>query len=188
MCVAGFLLEDVKAGCATTETIIKDLTDIKAAGTRLTQLLKQLQSIIKQSKADIETEAVYPTKSTPPYLANILVVDDEPVCRGTASGVLRKKGHTVTGAANPTEALALLAQKHFDLVITDVDMGEEINGLGLLEIIKQNYPGTNVIVMSGEAATDRAEEAMTKGASAFIAKPFESAALLPIVNGCLPEK
>jgi len=188
MCVAGFLLEDVKAGCATTETIIKDLTDIKAAGTRLTQLLKQLQSIIKQSKADIETEAVYPTKSTPPYQAKVLVVDDDGVGRITVSGLLKKHGHTVTGAANPTEALALLAQEHFDLVITDVDMGEEINGLGLLEIIKQNYPGTNVIVMSGEAAAARAEEASTKGASAFVPKPLEAATLLPIVNGCLPEK
>lgn len=188
---AGALLDDVETGIATKETTVKDLTDIKAAGTRLTILLKQLRSIVAQDESatvTAKTEAVSTTKDIPPYLARILVVDDDDPCRIAASSLLKKPGHTVKGAANPTQALAILAQEHFDLVVTDIDMGDKINGLDLLEIIKQNHPGTNVIVMSGHDEKARAEEASKKGASAFFPKPIEANIFLPTVHGCLPKK
>lgn len=103
--------------------------------------------------------------------ADILVVDDErDICRALEF-LLAPEGYTVTSANSGEEAVQALARRSFDVVITDLKMGP-MDGIALLEEAKRLHPETQVILMTAYASVDSAVEAMKKGASDYIVKPF----------------
>lgn len=103
--------------------------------------------------------------------ANILIVDDEAIARDNLTHVLTEEGHTTTAVGSGTEALQQLARQEFELVLTDL-MLPGMNGIELLEHIKEAQPSTQVIVITGHATVDTAVVAMQKGAHSYIAKPL----------------
>jgi ATP-dependent Lon protease len=104
--------------------------------------------------------------------ARILIVDDEEIARKNLSHVLMKEEYEVVAAANGESALKELDAAEFDVVLTDLRMGN-IGGIDLLERIRTSDPDTRVIMITGFATVPSAIEAMQKGAFNYIAKPFK---------------
>ncbi len=102
----------------------------------------------------------------------ILVVDDEKMTRMNLRHVLTKDGYHVCTAASGIEALEYLESHHFDVVITDLKM-EKVDGMSVLEHAKAKDPGISVIMITGYATVPVAIDAMKKGTSNFLAKPFK---------------
>jgi len=103
---------------------------------------------------------------------DILIVDDEPIVGDRLSSFLHKDGHRVESFTEPTEALARLRDKAFDVVISDIRMGE-IDGMQVMEKVFEGSPRTKMVMITGYATLELARESLTKGAFDFIAKPFK---------------
>lgn len=102
----------------------------------------------------------------------ILVVDDEKIARANLEYVLMKDGHHVTTASNGLEALARVGESEFDLLLTDLKM-EKMDGLQLLESVKQTSPRTDVIMITGYATVNSAVDSLKKGAAHYFSKPID---------------
>jgi DNA-binding NtrC family response regulator len=101
----------------------------------------------------------------------ILVVDDErDICKALEF-FLSKEGYRVSTASSGKEALDLLKKTGFDLVLTDLKM-EVMDGIELLDRIKELYPTTIVVIMTAYASVESAVAAMKKEAADYIVKPF----------------
>ncbi len=105
-------------------------------------------------------------------LHKILVVDDEESVRSMVTVLLQKEGYQVSSAQGGEEALELLGEQAFDLVLSDIRM-PRMDGLQLLDRIQALYPEVTVIMMSAFGTVDLAVEAMKRGAYDYISKPFK---------------
>ncbi|MBI9085766.1 MAG: sigma-54-dependent Fis family transcriptional regulator [Desulfobacterales bacterium] len=102
----------------------------------------------------------------------ILIVDDEKDMLMLLERILGEEtDHEIATCANPIEALERIDREPFDLVLTDLKM-PGMSGIVLLEAIRRNRPETAVIIMTAYATIDTAVEAIHKGASDYITKPF----------------
>ena len=110
----------------------------------------------------------------------VLVLDDEPIVGKRLRPALAKVGCAVEVFDNPRQALDRIAEKEFDVVVTDIRMAD-IDGLQVLEAVTQKSPRTKVIMITGYAMMSLAREAMDKGAFDFIAKPFTPEDLREVV-------
>jgi len=120
-------------------------------------------------------------------MSEILLVDDEKAVRSTLAIILSKSGYTVTEAGSGPEAVELLRQKFYDLVITDLKM-EPMNGIELLKNAKEINPAIEVIVMTAFGTVESGVEAMKLGAYDYIQKPFEKDEFLILVGKALERK
>ncbi len=107
----------------------------------------------------------------------IFIAEDEEITLKHLMYALRNEGYTVSGARDGLEAWRTIENEHFDVVITDIKM-PGLDGLGLLEGIKDKWVDTDVIVITGFGSIDSAVEAMKKGAYDYITKPFNLDELL----------
>jgi NtrC-family two-component system response regulator AlgB len=105
---------------------------------------------------------------------NILVVDDEVNIRKTLSVCLETEGHKVIAVSNFKDALAEAARKSFELALVDLRLGTE-NGLDLIPALLAATPWLKIIVITAYASIDTAVEAMRRGATDYIPKPFTPA-------------
>lgn len=118
----------------------------------------------------------------------ILVVDDYTMTREMIVEALQQSGYrSIKQANNGEEALKILKDGDFDLVISDVMM-PRMNGMDLLQSVKELNPTTAIIMMTGQPATDMTVAAMKGGAVDFIKKPFNINDLLYKVQIYLREK
>jgi two-component system, NtrC family, response regulator len=111
----------------------------------------------------------------------ILIVDDEKNYPLILSAVLAEEGFETLTAHSGLEALELLANSDIDLVLTDMKM-PSMDGIDLLERIKQENPNLPVIVMTAHGTVEKAVEAMQKGAYNYILKPFDNDQLIIYVK------
>jgi two-component system response regulator PilR (NtrC family) len=118
---------------------------------------------------------------------SILVVDDELSMREFLAILLEREGYTPVTAANGSEALSLLEQENFDLVISDVNM-PGLDGISLLERIKSSSPETAVLMITAFSTTEQAVEAMKFGAYDYIAKPFKVEEIKLLVRNALEKQ
>lgn len=102
----------------------------------------------------------------------VLLVDDEKIIRSLFRKTLESMDIPLMEAKGGQEALGLLEEQQFDLVITDVRM-PHIDGIDLLRAVKEKSQPTEVIMMTGYANEDAAIEAVRLGAYDFLKKPFE---------------
>ena len=102
----------------------------------------------------------------------VLLLDDEPIVGKRLKPALAKIGCNVEVFEDPKKALERIDQKEFDIVVTDIRM-DEVDGLQVLEQVRQSSERTKVIMITGYAMMAVAREAMEKGAFDFIAKPFK---------------
>ncbi|NIA08156.1 MAG: response regulator [Actinobacteria bacterium] len=107
----------------------------------------------------------------------VLIVDDEPVKRTVMGEELAAAGYDVATAANPLEADRILADKSFDVIITDLRMPGQ-DGISFLRTLKSQQPDQVVIVMTAYGTVDSAVEAMKLGAFDYLQKPFTSEELM----------
>src|SRR6266571_2670137 len=102
----------------------------------------------------------------------VLVVDDERSMRELLAIMLRQAGHEVTLAEGGEQAVEVLKNESFDLVITDLRM-RKVDGLGVLRAAKEHSPSAVVLVVTAFASTETAVEAMKLGAYDYVTKPFK---------------
>jgi two-component system response regulator PilR (NtrC family) len=105
--------------------------------------------------------------------ANILVVDDERSMRELLDYMLSKEGYAIDLAANGRTAVEKIQAADYDLVLTDIRLGD-ITGLDVLRAAKQKNPNTVVVMISAYASTETAVEAMNEGAYDYVPKPFDN--------------
>lgn len=107
----------------------------------------------------------------PNYCRHILVVEDEPLISMFACEALRDVGFVVLDAWNADEALDILKSgKAIDLIFSDVRMPGLIDGLGLLDFVRKQFPAIPVILTSGHLEPDIA---IAHGAATFVSKPYD---------------
>lgn len=104
--------------------------------------------------------------------AHLLIVDDDPVTVDLLKEVLSKEGYEVSTAMSGEEAIAYGMDKFFDIIITDVRMGEK-DGMEVLRFFKKNAPDTTVIMITAFGSIETAIEAIREGAYDYISKPFK---------------
>ena len=109
--------------------------------------------------------------------ARILVVDDQRNMRTTLAMLLRGAGHEVDTAENGKQGCELGAHEGYDLVITDLRLGEP-DGLAVLRAVREVQPSTEVMVMTAYGTIESAVEAMRLGAFDYLQKPFSEQELL----------
>jgi len=105
---------------------------------------------------------------------NILVVDDEANIRKTLSVYLESEGHRVIGVSNFQDALAEASRRSFDLAFVDLRLGTQ-DGLDLIPALLAATPWLKIIVITAYASIDTAVEAIRRGATDYIPKPFTPA-------------
>jgi DNA-binding NtrC family response regulator len=110
----------------------------------------------------------------------ILVVDDEDIVRTSCSRTLSPEGYEVRLAKNGVEGLKMASEERFDLVLTDLKM-PDMDGIEVLRIIKEKWPETAVIIVTGYQTVDTAVKAIKLGAYDYIEKPFTPDSLISAV-------
>ncbi len=116
---------------------------------------------------------------------SVLLVDDERFARTVYSDYLRAAGYDVEVADGADAALVLLAQRRFDVLLTDVILPGAKDGLELLDHSKQLDPNIGVIVITALDKVDPAVRAMKSGASDYLVKPVTPETLQLAVQRCL---
>jgi PAS domain S-box-containing protein len=111
----------------------------------------------------------------------ILVIDDEPRIRDACRMVLEEMGFEVALASEGAQGLAMLQERHFDIILVDLMM-PVLSGFDVLFQVRDKHPDTVVIVITGYATIEHSIEAMKKGAFDFIPKPFSPDQLRAVVN------
>src|SRR5512137_1025300 len=104
--------------------------------------------------------------------AKLLIVDDERVALKNLEHVMKKEGYEVTATQSGQNALKLLEEQQFDVVLTDLRM-EKVDGLQVMKRSRELYPDSEVIMITGFATLQSAVDAMKHGAFYYIAKPFK---------------
>ncbi len=105
-------------------------------------------------------------------MANILIVDDDAVFRACLKMIFMKEGYNAVEATSVKEALAAISFQHFDLIVTDYDLGSDLNGLSLLAFLKKNNYRMPSILVSANRQEWLETASKELGAFAFLTKPF----------------
>ena len=119
-----------------------------------------------------------------PIKARLLIVDDEEPQRLMLASLLGRAGYEVDAARDGSEALELLHDRGYDLMLTDQRM-PKMDGLELLERVRHDHTDLPVVLMTAYGSVSTAVEAMKRGAADYLTKPFERDELLIIVQKVL---
>jgi two-component system nitrogen regulation response regulator NtrX len=118
--------------------------------------------------------------------ADILVVDDETDIRELVAGLLEDEGYRTRKAGSADEALAAIAARRPNLVFLDIWLqGSRLDGLQVLELIKESHPDLAVVMISGHGNIETAVSAIKSGAYDFIEKPFKADRLVLVAERAL---
>src|SRR6201996_2415690 len=118
--------------------------------------------------------------------ADILVVDDEADIRELVAGILQDEGFSVRTAHDSDAALAAIRARKPSLLVLDIWMqGGGLDGLELLDIVKELDADLPVVMISGHGSIETAVSSIKRGAYDFLEKPFKSDRLLLIVQRAL---
>src|SRR6185436_19623233 len=118
---------------------------------------------------------------------HILFVDDEPALRSLMAERLKERGFEVVEAESGEKALDLLDQFAFDIVITDLRM-PGVDGGKVIEAAVSRYPGIVAVVITGYGTVKDAVQAIKRGASDFVAKPFQFDELMHVLEKALEQR
>ncbi len=117
----------------------------------------------------------------------VLVIDDEAIVRVSCKRVLEPAGYEVEVTERGQEALKLLQERPFDIVVTDLLM-PDMDGLEVLRQIKQQWPRMPVIIITGYGTVSTAVQAVKLGAYDVVEKPFSPETILKVVQKALEER
>lgn len=105
--------------------------------------------------------------------ARLLIVEDEPHIRAGLAKGLVKSAEAIDTAGDVNQALDLIDRFTYDVIIADVRLPGDRNGLELVQLVRERSPATAVIVITAHGSVDTAVDAMRRGAFDFITKPVE---------------
>lgn len=114
---------------------------------------------------------------------DILIVDDEADIRMLIAGVLRDEGYATREAGDSRAAIAAVRARRPNLVILDIWLqGSELDGMGILDVLRREHPGLPVLMISGHGTIETAVSAIKLGAYDFVEKPFKTDRLLVLIE------
>jgi DNA-binding NtrC family response regulator len=119
--------------------------------------------------------------------ASILVVDDEEVVRRSYARILDELDCDAQAAADGEQALHAMEQRPFDVVLLDVRM-PGAQGLDVLKAIKQRWPASEVVIITGYPTLESARQALQLGACDYLAKPADPDELIVAARGAMRRK
>ncbi len=122
-----------------------------------------------------------------PSAKKVLVVDDEAVVANSIRKILTRKGYSIEEAFTCKDALGQVFSQDYDLVLLDMKMSDG-SGLDVLQKIKAKKPEQRVVIVTGYASIDTAVEAIQKGASDYMPKPFTPDELYNVTSRVLGVK
>jgi CheY-like chemotaxis protein len=114
----------------------------------------------------------------------ILVVEDDATFRETVREILRDMGYKVRGARSLTKAVKRLTKHNFDLVLSDIEIGDG-TGFDVLQVARQSRPDARIVLMSASADPEVVRTALDSGAARFLPKPFGLAELMQTIESLL---
>lgn len=114
----------------------------------------------------------------------ILLVEDEPLTREVVAAFLEDAGYDVTATCTADEAVILLSEDLYALLLTDITMPGAIDGIGLAEHAREIHPGLPVVFVSGRADSEQRVQAIAPP-TAFFAKPCDTTRLVTTVGDML---
>jgi NtrC-family two-component system response regulator AlgB len=117
----------------------------------------------------------------------VLVIDDEKNIRATLALCLEQIGCRVTAVSSAASALDALSQQLYDLALLDIRLGEA-SGLDLIPKLIDEYPALMVVVMTAYATVDSAVEAIKRGATDYLPKPFTPPQIRHVVDQCVKQR
>jgi DNA-binding NtrC family response regulator len=111
--------------------------------------------------------------------SDILIVDDEADIRELVAGILQDEGHGTRTARDSDQALSAVVARRPNLVFLDIWLkGSRLDGLELLDSLKQQHPELPIVMISGHGNIETAVSAIKRGAYDFIEKPFKADRLM----------
>jgi len=113
-------------------------------------------------------------------MARVLIVDDEKSVRATLGAFVKEDGHEVRTAGDVTEALELLEEHDFDVIVTDIMM-PRLSGVELLRKIREASRDIQVVMITGAPTVDTAADALRAGAFDYLLKPIPREAIRKVV-------
>ncbi|HYA86168.1 MAG TPA: sigma-54 dependent transcriptional regulator, partial [Nitrospirota bacterium] len=116
-----------------------------------------------------------------PNTGKLLIIDDEKIALRNLEHVMKKEGYDVTATQSGANALKILEDRKFDVVLTDLRM-EKVDGMQILKKTHELFPDTEVIMITGHATLDSAVESMKQGAFYYLAKPFKLEVVRKVVS------
>ncbi len=123
---------------------------------------------------DARPKAGSPVATAEAEALRILLVDDNPSILRLLSEACRADGCVPATASTAAQALGLLADNQFDLIVTDIKM-PGLSGFDLLDSVKNKQSGASVVLITGAPSVDEAAFALRHGAYDYLAKPFSVA-------------
>ena len=110
----------------------------------------------------------------------VILLDDEPIVCERLKPALEKIGFYVEAYTESQDVIDRFSEEKFDVLVTDLKMRKP-DGLDVMNFVKRQSPSTKVIIITGFATEDTAEEALEGGAVDFIAKPFKISQLRDLI-------
>ncbi len=117
----------------------------------------------------------------------VLVVDDEMIVRESLVDWFMKSGYDVEGAEGGRLALEMVDKKDYDFIFLDIKM-PEVDGFEVLDYVKVNCPQSMVVMITAYGSIETAVDAMKRGASDYLTKPFEPGDLACLLERLLQQK
>ena len=117
----------------------------------------------------------------------ILVVDDEEVVRLSHLRLLARADCSVAAVWNGLDALREMERDRFDLVLLDLRM-PGMDGMSVLRMMKQRWPESEVVVITGYPSIETAKEAIRLGAYDYLAKPADPDQVIKVASGAITQK
>ena len=117
----------------------------------------------------------------------ILIVDDDAVVRQAFTRVLTSEQTEVQSAASGADALQCMRGRAFDLVLLDLRM-PGMDGISVLRALKQEWPDSEVIIVTGYAAVETVKESIALGAFDYLAKPVGPQDVIAATRNALAHK
>jgi DNA-binding NtrC family response regulator len=117
-------------------------------------------------------------------LAHVLIVDDEPELGAIVAALLHERGHTSRWVGSGAAALEAVTARAPDLVLLDLHLGS-MDGMEVLRRMRPAAPSIPIVMVTGDGSVQVAVDAMKRGATDFVVKPFDNQALLRTVDALL---
>lgn len=117
-------------------------------------------------------------------MAKVVIIDDEAAILELMTKLVRSTGHHVIGCLTGTEGMTAIRSQKPELVIVDLRIGD-INGLEIVNMCREEFPATAVIMVTGHGSIETAVEAMRLGAFDYLTKPFDLGDLVKTVSQAL---
>jgi CheY-like chemotaxis protein len=119
----------------------------------------------------------------------VLIVDDEPAIRNILARILSNQGHQPQTVSNGKDALALLRERPYDILVADLKM-TGVSGIDLYNILKKKCPemADRTIFITGDTMAEETNEFLASAGRPYLAKPFTPQEFLEIIESALMEK